>query len=348
VTINHTRVVYLIREAIQDFGLDLTDLTVYTEAAIGYPGYAPIIAAMAGAKKVFAITKDSNYGRKEEVSDFTYTLARSVNVEDRIEVIYERNSDEIAQADIITNTGFVRPIDRWMVENMKKTACVLLMMETWEHRPEDVDLVACRENNILVMGTNENDPRLKIFDYLGALCAKQLLNCDIEIVDSKLRIVGSGYFSYHIARELDAFGAQVLRVNTLNNKKALKFLKNADAIIIADDTPERLHIGEKGDITAKELWMLSPHITVLQLKGLIDRKDLDKYAIPYLPKEDRGKGHMGFILDDLGPKPSIRLLVAGLKVGEAMARARLAGKSIEEAKKFALENSPAQDFTEVR
>ncbi|GAH88376.1 unnamed protein product [marine sediment metagenome] len=49
--------------------------------------------------------------------------------------------------------------------------------------------------------------------------------------------------------------------------------KNADAIIIADNKPERLRIGENGDITAKYLWMLSPHITVLQLKGRIDRED---------------------------------------------------------------------------
>lgn len=330
--VNNARVMHIIREAIKDFTLDLTDLVVYTEAATGYPGYAPIIAAMTRAKKVFAITKDSKYGAKEDVLDYTHDLAHSVDIEDKIEVVFDHDSDDIAQADIITNTGFVRPIDRWMADSMKPTAVTPLMFETWEHRSEDVDLIACRENNILVMGTNENDERLKIFNYLGALCAKQLLNQDIEIFNSKIMIMGSGTFCFELEHFFHSMGADI------------RTWENADALIIADDKTDRLIIGENGDITAKKLWMLSPHITVLQLKGRIDRKDLDKYAIPYMPKVDRGKGHMGFILDDLGPKPSIRLLVAGLKVGEAMARARLEGKSVEEAKKCALENSPAQDF----
>lgn len=47
--------------------LDLNGLIVFTEAACGEFIYTPIIAAMAGAKKVYAITKDSKYASKDEV-----------------------------------------------------------------------------------------------------------------------------------------------------------------------------------------------------------------------------------------------------------------------------------------
>lgn len=346
---NRTRVLHVVKEAIKDFALNLTDLVIYTEAATGYPGYTPIIAAMARAKKVFAITKDSKYGSKEKVLDITYDLANAVGVEDKIKVVFDYDSDDIAQAGIITNTGFVRPIDRWMIESMKETAVVPLMFEAWEHRQEDVDLVACNENNIMVMGTDERDERLRMFEYLPYLCLKQLLNHDIEICDSKIVVVGEGvHFNHIISSRLmplaTCYQMNVFATSLVNKKLQEPYLKNVDAIIIADDKPRRLHIGEKGDITAKELKTLSPYITVLQLKGRIDRKDLDKYDIPYMPKEDRGAKHMGFTLNDLGPKPSIRLTVAGLKVGEAMARARLEGKNIGEAKEAALANSPAQDF----
>jgi hypothetical protein len=53
---------------------------------------------------------------------------------------------------------------------------------------------------------------------------------------------------------------------------------------------------------------------------------------------------MGKTLADLGPKPVIDLHAAGLRVGEVMARARLAGKNLDDTISMALTMSPAQEF----
>ena len=136
----------------------------------------------------------------------------------------------------------------------------------------------------------------------------------------------------------------MLIINDFESTKTKRFLKNCDALIIADFKNENTIIGQNGLISAKELANLCPSLSVIQYAGGVDVNDLDRYGIPYVPSKRVGKYRMGQTLAYLGPKPVIDLHTAGLKVGEAMARARLNGKSVEEAKMIALKYSPAQDF----
>jgi hypothetical protein len=53
---------------------------------------------------------------------------------------------------------------------------------------------------------------------------------------------------------------------------------------------------------------------------------------------------MSYQPDQLGPRPVLELYAAGLRVGQAMATARLRGRSLEEATSFALRTSPAMAF----
>ena len=64
---NPHRLITLIQQSIHRCELQLDNLTVLTEAATGAYVVTPVIAAMAGAKKVFAITQSSRYGTIEEV-----------------------------------------------------------------------------------------------------------------------------------------------------------------------------------------------------------------------------------------------------------------------------------------
>lgn len=73
---------------------------------------------MAGAKKVYAITKDSKYASKDEVKKKTMLFAELCDVVDKIEVVFDKRN--INQADIVTNLGFVRPIDKETIDMMKE------------------------------------------------------------------------------------------------------------------------------------------------------------------------------------------------------------------------------------
>lgn len=63
------RVKRLICEANDSLRLNLEGLIVLTEAASRNYVVTPIIAAMAGAKTVYAITADSQYGKAKDVYD---------------------------------------------------------------------------------------------------------------------------------------------------------------------------------------------------------------------------------------------------------------------------------------
>lgn len=341
---NPHRVRRLIEDAIKFNKLNLTDLVVFTEAASKNYVVTPIIAAMAGAK-VYAITSDSQYGKAKDVEKFTYDFAEFCDVRNRIKVIFEKKNEIISQANIITNLGFVRPIDKNFVEMMNEKAVIPYMSEAWEYREGDIDIDACRSKNIPVMATNEDYSGLEVFDFSGNLCIKMLFELDIEIYKSKIVVVSGDKFGRVIEKYLKAIGADVCLIEDLKSEGGRRYLKNSDALIIANYINDDVFVGTEGaQISAKELVELSRKISVIQFAGDVDVDELDKYNILYFPQKRIGKFRMGMTLAELGPKPIIDLHCAGLKVGEIMGRARLNGKSVEDAKIKALKHSPAQDF----
>ncbi len=318
---NPYRVRALIGEAIKVNTLDMTDLVVLTEAASMNYVVTPIIDAVAGAK-VYAITRDSSYGKAKEIEEFTYNFAEFCGVRDKIEVIFEKKREIVAQADIITNLGFVRPIDKKFVEMMNDNAVIPLMYEEWEHREGDIDIEACKSKGIPVMATNEDAPGLEIFDFVGLLCLKMLFEIEIEIYKSKIVIVSRDKFGRVIEKYLKAIGADAYLVENLHSKDNKARLKDCDALVVADFKSKESIIGNAGQISAKDLVELSRRVSVIQYTGLVDIDELERWKIPYFPQRRVGKFRMGKTLAYLGPKPVIDLHCAGLKVGEIMVKSR--------------------------
>lgn len=118
------RVEALMRHSIRVFSLDLGKFIVLTEAASGFYALTPLIAALAGAKTVLALTRDSRYGSAAEVKQYTMELAKHWGVENRLVVLDSREDPRVGQADIVTNLGFVRPLDATLIARLKSTAVV--------------------------------------------------------------------------------------------------------------------------------------------------------------------------------------------------------------------------------
>lgn len=345
------------REAIRAFRLDLSGLVVYTEAANGVYSFTPITAALAGASKVFAITRDSRWASAERVIRDTTLLAEYCGVRSRIEIVTEKRRDHVAQADIVTNLGWVRPIDAGMVGWMKPTAAVPLMFESWELRERDVDVAACRAKGIPVLGTNERIRELDMFRYSGPLALRLLAEAELEIIDNRIVVVGGNVFGLNIMRCLDRMGADVLAVcrerdadvrrwggrrigPDLRSPRTRRGLRNADALIVASYPDPVPVVGRGGQIRAAELAALAPGIAVAQFFGALDREDIGAAGLPIVPSRDPGPDHMGLTMGALGPKQIIRLNAAGLRVGEVAARGRLKGLDRQNAEMEAVDKSP--------
>lgn len=355
----------LMEKFVADLNLNLSNLIVLTEAASGNYVFTPLIASVAKAEKVIAVTRDSKYGRARDVTENTLLFADYFGVEEKIEIFDALKPALIEKADIVTNLGFLRPIDRDFISHLKPTAVIPLMYETWEFREQDLDLRECWRRGIPVLGTNENHEALRIFDYIGHLCLKKLYEVEVEVFRSKILLVGTEGYGKNVVETLSAAGSEVLcvteegeeKVRELGGRKigyslgeadAQDKIRNCDAIIVNTYLDPGIVIGENGYISAKRLRKLAPEASVIQLSGCIDRKSLDEYGFYYIPKDEPEMGHMGWTLADLGPKPLIALHSGGLKVGELLARARLKGLDRVRAEREALKDSICQDFSPMQ
>lgn len=338
-----------IRQAVEACRLDLSGLAVLTEAATGPYAVTAVIAATAGASQVIAVAADSRHGAAAQAAQETAMLAALAGVEGRLLIVSEKRPGLVLQADIVTNSGHVRPIDATTVGWMKPTAVLPLMYEAWELRAEDVDLGACRRKQIAVAGTNEAHPALGILDRVGDLALAVLARARVAVRGRPVVVVADNKLGGLICRTLRHAGASPLfagppeEADGLSAEAWLGDLfagaplrpghPGVGAVVIAARPRAEPIIGRGGGalLDAEALAARWPGAVVLQVWGDIDRGVLQELGVDCFPGVAPPPGHMGLSLTELGGEPVTRLQTAGLKVGEIMARCRLRGEPPEAA-----------------
>jgi len=279
------------KKLIEKYHLDLTGLTVFTELATKNYLMTSVMAYYAGAF-VYAYNPNA-----EENSPL-----------DRFYIV--NNFDAIKEADIITNSGHVRPIDKEKIDKMKSTAVVPLMMMPQQVRTEDIDLKYCKEKEILTIGTDEI--KIGIFDSIGFKILKLLFENGFSVWRDKFLIITEGAIGAYISDFLYNLRIDfVIRapgeIVFSNNVSLLsKDCQDVDAVIIADYYHQRYYFPFEKVKT----------ISVRDFKTNISG-------------------------DYLGYKVTMELNAASLKVGEVAAAARLHGLSIDETVLHAMANCPA-------
>lgn len=345
---NHSRIKRLIRSAIKQTKLDLRGLNVLTEAATGYYALTPIIAALAGANSVLAYARTTRFGAAENVGIEVAELADTLDAGSTIEILTDKSDLRIASADIVTNLGMLRPLNAPFLAQLKKTAVIPLMWETWEFRPSDLDLAECRRLGIPVLGTDEHQSSLDIFHYVGLLPVKLLLEAGIEIYRSKIAVLGSGEFAAMAVNALRKIGAITVQIDTTNTEWAKVMMKESvdlDALCIIEHHCSAQLIGPTGCISARDLAAAAPGLTIVHVCGGADRSSLADAGCKCAPSHFASPGSMSVATDYVGPKPLIDLHTAGLRVGEVMARCRLDGLDRTESERQTLQVEPlAQPF----
>jgi len=307
------RLIRLMTEAIGRCQLDLAGRTVLAEAASGAYVVTPVLAALAGAR-VYALAAPTAYATGQELQAATAELAGLAGVADRVHLVREKSAEVIGAADIVTNSGQVRPIDAAMTAQMKPSAVVTLMYESWEYRRSDVDLDACRARGIRVAGVNEDHPAVDFFAFLGPMAIKQLQDAGISVYRSRIVLLCDNSFGPFIAKSLRNCGADVVEERRLT-PAALS--PACDAVLLA------LRPISGAVLTAEDARVLgerAPGTVLVQYWGDVDRASLAAAWVPVWPPESPRAGHMAVLPSAIGPEPVVRLQSGGLKVGELMAR----------------------------
>jgi hypothetical protein len=251
----------------------------------------------------------------EEITAQTLELAHLVGVRDRVRVITQKSREVVSQADIVTNSGHVRPIDATMIGWLQPTAVISLMYEAWEFRPGDVDLAACRKRAILVGGVNECHPAVDVFSFLGIMAIKLLLDAGIAVYASRVLLLCDNSFGPFIERGLGNAGARVDRFESLS--PAVASGNCYDAVLVALQPRAELVLSLTDASTIAACW---PGAVITQFWGDLDRSAFLAADIPVWPPEAPAPGHMGILPSAVGPEPIVRLQAGGLKVAEVLAR----------------------------
>ena len=311
---NTARLARLVTEAVKRCRLDLRGMVVLTEAASGPYVVTPVLAAAAGAERIYAVTRSTRHGTVEEVTRQTTQLASAMGVSKRIHVLTAKTADTIAQADIVTNSGHLRPLDAGTIRAMRPSSVIPLMYESWELRPGEVDLAACRKRGVLVAGTNERHPHIDVLSYLGVMATKLLADSGVAVYGSRLLVVCDNPFAPFLRSGLEAAGAGVEVVTELEAN-------------IRGDAPDAILIAVKpraipvvGNAEAARIAATWPGTILAQLWGEVDRDAAAMNGLACWPSAAPAPGHMGILPSALGPEPIVRLQAGGLKVGEVLLR----------------------------
>lgn len=338
-----------INRAIKSFSADMSELTVLTEAGSKYYVFTPLIAALADAAEVLVICRDSRFGLRRDILENLMEWAEWCGVGDRLTILNDRRDPRVGRADVVTNLGFVRPIDADMIDQLPGTAAISLMWETWEYREQDLDLQFARARGIPVLGTNESDSRLRTMEYVGVSALKALLNCGIAVLGSKLLVVGGGAFAAACRDVLERLGANVTFVNSCSDNYANAATLNAadqDAIIVAEHQSRSMLVGRNGLDLAGLLPSQRPAL-IVHIAGNIDKKHCEDCQVFLFPDLIAPNGYMSLATDTVGPKPVLALHTAGLAIGGHLSRRAVEGLRGLEAERATLAALPfAQGFAD--
>ena len=328
-----------IKHSLEKFNLNLNNKVVLTEASTGVYSCTPIIADLAGAKKVYAIAKETTYGTFKDIEENFESYFKNYS-ESNIQII--KSLDEIEdKVDIVTNSGFVRPIGEELLKHIDSKSVITLMYEPWEFRSSDIDIELMYKNSIKVYGTNEHDSRLLTMDYIGITVLYLLLDYKIShFSKNKILILGSEEFTEPIERVLKQNSYDVYVVNSYDDD----FIDyDIDIFIIAEHKNKKYIIGDDKAYIDKN--KLNKDKKVIHICGNVD---FENVFFSHKPKEPKPFGFMSYRTDFIDSQALIDLQTGSLLVSQGMLRAEELGLKGVEYKEFVEKNYCGLSFEDKR
>lgn len=304
----------LMRLAVANTGLDMSGMTVLTEAATGAYAVTPVLAAMAGAKHVYAFTRSGRHGTVSDAKRQILELAAPLGVADRIQILEKVGPEVLHNVDIVTNSGHLRPLTAELIAQLRGDAVIALMFEAWEFRREDLDIEACARRKIPVVGVNERHPAVDVFSFLGPLAVKQLHDCGLAVLGNSIGLLCDNDFLAPLQTGLTSLGANVETFKSVSEVRPGEW----DAFVVALQPAATPRVGQ---VEAAHLAACAPAgAVVMQFWGDIDRAALARNGLAVWPMASVRQGHMGILLSEIGPEPIVRLQTGGLRAAEWVRR----------------------------
>lgn len=299
------KIVTSIKELTGVWNLDLRDYYVATECASGPYFSTPLLALAAGASSVLAFGRDSAYGKFEDIQNTLCHLVQRAGLPaDRLNVTdsLQELKEFMVQSDIVTNSGYIRPLNIEKLQSAREGLVIPLMYESWKLRKTDIDIEYCRRHGVRVVGLNERHPLVGSFDVLGQ-AVRRVLDASHKVSKGcKVLIVCDNDLYGYIEKNLLEAGAVCERYPA--KKKGF-----VPQVVVFAHTPRIC--GGKLEIDYEKLPVEVE--SCVQLLGDVDRK---KIKGEWIPAIEPRPGHMGLDMGNISWDGVMRLQAAGLKSAE--------------------------------
>lgn len=314
-----------LRQLVAETGLDMTGVHVYTEAATRSYCISAGLAVLAGAAAVHCVAKTTRYGSAQQAIDETRDFAKFMGVDlQRITFSEGHEPRALEQADLVTNSAPLRPLDAQTMRHLRAGTVISLMYEPWEWRAGDIDLAAAKQSAVWVVGVNENHPAVRCYPSVGMLALKGLFCAGMEVFTNDVLVVCANPFVNSMlaglaphCRSIDLLDrgcagndlpASVTRLCAEESNQRIY-----DAMVICDlPQPNRWNFASHGDA----VWPrqgLGSWDTCVQIMGDVRREDFP--AVKFVPEPAPPRAYMGMNPGDLGVDLVLRNIIAGLCAG---------------------------------
>ena len=234
--------------------------------------------------------------------------------------------------DILTNTGFLRPIDSSLINKLSSQCVIPLMWEPWELREDEIDISLCRKKGIKVYGTNESDDRLMTMKYIGFIVLYYLLASKLTCFSAKVLLIGNNEF---VGPMIEVLQNNDYNFDVVKYKDTIN-VENYNFIVVAEHKIDQEIIGNQGSFIKNS--DIPDDTIVLHIAGNVS---FEGARYKYIPNKPSCFGHMSFTTDYIDPQAVIDLHTAGLKVAEGMLEANRLGLDGMSEVTFLESNYPA-------
>ncbi|MDD3014590.1 MAG: hypothetical protein PHC34_12885 [Candidatus Gastranaerophilales bacterium] len=314
------KLIRLIEQSIKDFKLDLTDCNILLPAALTEPALAPVMASLAGAANIYVPARDI-----ETVNKTTF-FVNELDLKSRIVFIEKENPQILSGLDIVIKGEGVSYIDSDFISKLNENCVISVFPKNFDFiNIEGIDLEGCAKKKIPVITVDPDDKNLMLNKYFAHLTVKRCFQANMDILNSRILLVGSGELMETILGLLKTMGAMVYAAYTDRQQDQLYILRHlheVDTVIIADyPQKSELVIGNGGFINIGDLADINPEIRIVHISGKMEINPLAFNRVFYTP-EVITQNSLNVNANDIGLRALSDTTAAVMKVAQTLIKSK--------------------------
>lgn len=314
------KLIRTIEQSIKDFKLDLTDCNILLPATSIEPALIPVMASLAGASNIYVPARDI------ETVNKTSFFVNELDLKSRIHFIEKETPQILSELDIVIKGEKISYIDSDFISALNENSVISVFPKNFDFTNiEGIDLEGCARKQIPVIAVDANDKTLMLNKYFSHLAVKRCFESGMDVLNSRILLVGSGELMETTLSLLKTMGAMVYVAYTDRPQDQiyiLKHLHEVETIIVADYPQQsELVVGTNGFIDIADLADINPEVRIVHMSGKMEINPLAFNRVFYTP-EVITQNVLNVNANDIGLRAFSDTAAAVMKVAQLLIKSK--------------------------